>query len=90
MASNGISFRETLSKPGLLKEIRACFDLTQDGVSSRFGRGPANCDALARTVGPQGAGPYRICPQAPHCNVTGSCACCPARYESGPIPLVGN
>ena len=60
MASNGISFREALRMPGLLKEVRACFDQTQDGVSSGFGRGPANCDAVARTVGPQGAGPYRM------------------------------
>ena len=57
-ASNGISFREALRKRGLLKEVRACFDQTHDGVSSRFGRGPAHCDALARAVGPQGAGPY--------------------------------
>ena len=35
MARNGTSFRKTLSKPGLLKEVRASFERIDDGVSGR-------------------------------------------------------
>ena len=35
MARYGIGFRKTLSKPGLLKEVRASFERIDDGVSGR-------------------------------------------------------
>ena len=35
MARNGTSFRKTLSKPGLLKKVRASFERIDDGVSGR-------------------------------------------------------
>ena len=35
MARNGSVFRKTLSKPGLLAEVRAGFERIDDGVSGR-------------------------------------------------------